>query len=119
LDKWDQRQEKPECEQPRRGPAEQKIGGYYASCMNETDIDNKGITAIKPELDRIEALRNKTQLAETLAHIHSITFALATGTDSGSGAALFGFGSGQDLDDASRVVAVVDQGGLGLTGITT
>ncbi len=28
--------------------------------------------------------------------------------------ALFGFGSGQDLDDASKVVAVADQGGLGL-----
>ena len=59
-------------------------------------------------------MRSKTQLAETLAHIHGITFALAPATDSGSGAALFGFGSGQDLDDAAKVVAVVDQGGLGL-----
>jgi putative endopeptidase len=106
--------EKASNDDPKRGPAEQKIGDYYASCLNESEIDGKGIAAIKPELDRIEALRNKTQLAEALAHIHSITFALAAGTDSGSGAALFGFASGQDLDDASKVVAVVDQGGLGL-----
>jgi putative endopeptidase len=39
---------------------------------------------------------------------------LAPGTDSGSTTALFGFSSGQDLDDASNVVAVLDQGGLGL-----
>jgi putative endopeptidase len=106
--------EKSASDDPKRGPAEQKIGDYYASCLNETEINSKGITTIKPELDRIEALRSKTQLAEILAHIHSITFALAAGTDSGSGAALFGFASGQDLDDASKVVAVVDQGGLGL-----
>jgi len=106
--------EKASNDDPRRGPAEQKIGDYYASCLNESEINNKGITAIKPELDRIDALRNKAQLAEALARIHSITFALAAGTDSGSGAALFGFGSGQDLDDASKVVVVVDQGGLGL-----
>ena len=81
---------------------------------NITEINRKGITAIKPELDLIAALRSKAQLAEALAHIHSITFALAANTDSGSGTALFGFASGQDLDDASRVVAVVDQDGLGL-----
>jgi putative endopeptidase len=106
--------EKAANDDPRRGPAEQKIGDYYASCLNESEINNKGITAIKPELDRIDALQNKTQLAEALARIHSITFALAAGTDSGSSAAVFGFASGQDLDDASKVVAVVDQGGLGL-----
>lgn len=106
--------EKASNDDPGRGPAEQKIGDYYASCLNETKINNKGVSAIKPELDSIHALRSTIQLAEALAHIHSITFALAAGTDSGSGAALFGVGSGQDLDDASKVVAVIDQGGLGL-----
>ena len=106
--------EKAAKDDPMRGPAEQKIGDYCASCLNEKEINDQGINALKPELDRIQALRSKTQLAETLAHIHSITFALAAGTDSGSGTALFGFASGQDLDDASKVVAVVDQGGLGL-----
>ena len=58
------------------------------------------------------ALHSKTELPEELARIHRITFTLAPGTDSGSTGALFGFSSGQDLDDASKVVAVLDQGGL-------
>jgi len=97
-----------------RNPAQQKIGDYYSSCMNEDEINKKGLAPIKPALDRIDALRNKAQLAEELAYLHEITFALAPGTNSGSNTALFGFSSGQDLDDASKVVAVVDQGGLGL-----
>jgi putative endopeptidase len=106
--------EKDSNNDPSRGPSAQKIGDYYASCLDENQINQKGIATIQPELDRIAALQNKTQLPEILAHIHGITFALAASTDSGSGAALFGFGSGQDLDDASKVVAVADQGGLGL-----
>ena len=106
--------EKASADDPKRSPSEQKIGDYYASCMNETEINTKGITAIQPELDRILALHSKTELPEELARIHRITFTLAPGTDSGSTGALFGFSSGQDLDDASKVVAVLDQGGLGL-----
>jgi putative endopeptidase len=100
--------EKASADDPKRSPSEQKIGDYYASCMNETEINAKGITAIQPELDRIAALQSKTQLPEELARIHRITFTLAPGTDSGSTGALFGFSSGQDLDDASKVVAVLD-----------
>jgi putative endopeptidase len=106
--------EKASADIPKRSPSEQKIGDYYASCMNEAEINDKGITAIQPELDRIAALQSKAQLPGELARIHRITFTLAPGTDSGSTTALFGFSSGQDLDDASNVVAVLDQGGLGL-----
>src|SRR5580658_5567123 len=106
--------EKASADDPQRSPSEQKIGDYYASCMNETDINAKGITALQPELDRIAALRSKAQLPEGVARSHRITFTLAPGTGSGSTSALFGFSSGQDLDDASKVVAVLDQGGLGL-----
>jgi putative endopeptidase len=102
------------ADDPKRSASEQKIGDYYASCMNEAEINAKGITAIQPELDRIAALQSKTQLPEELARIHRITFTLAPGADSGATTALFGFSSGLDLDDASKVVAVLDQGGLGL-----
>ena len=106
--------EKASGDDQKRSPSEQKIGDYYASCMNETEINAKGTAAIQPELDRIAALHSKTHFPEELARIHRITFTLAPGTDSGSTGALFGFSSGQDLDDASKVVAVLDQGGLGL-----
>jgi putative endopeptidase len=106
--------EKASSDDPSRSPVEQKIGDYYASCMDESGIDAKGIAVIKSELDRIAALSSKSQLGGELAHLHAITFQLAPASDSGAATALFGFTSGQDLDDASKVVAQVDQGGLGL-----
>jgi putative endopeptidase len=106
--------EKAAATDSQRSPVQQKIGDYYASCMNETEINAKGIAAIQPELDRIAALQNKSQLAGEIAHMHLITFTLAAGTDSGATTAMFGFSAGQDLDDATKVVAQADQGGLGL-----
>jgi putative endopeptidase len=106
--------EKASSSDPSRSAVEQKIGDYYASCMDESGINAKGTAPIQSELDRIDALKNKGQLAGELAHLHGITFQLVPGSDSGSGTALFGFSSGQDLDDASKVVASLDQGGLGL-----
>jgi len=106
--------EKTAGDDPKRNPLQQKIGDYYASCMNEAEINSKGIAAIQPELDRITAIRSMNQMVEELARVHQLTFALAPATDSGSTTALFGFSSGQDLEDASQVVATVDQGGLGL-----
>ena len=35
---------------------EQKIGDYYASCMDEDAIEAKGLQPLQPELDRIAAL---------------------------------------------------------------
>jgi putative endopeptidase len=54
--------EKASADDSQRSPSEQKIGDCYASCMNETEINAKGITGIQPELDRILALHSKTEL---------------------------------------------------------
>jgi putative endopeptidase len=106
--------EKASADNPNRSAVDQKIGDYYASCMDEGAIDTKGVKAIQPELARINALKDKQQLAAEVAHLHQITFALLPGSNSGAQTPLFGFGQGQDLDDASKVVASADQGGLGL-----
>ncbi|MGB8846881.1 MAG: M13 family metallopeptidase N-terminal domain-containing protein, partial [Terracidiphilus sp.] len=47
---------------------EQKIGDYYASCMDEDAIDAKGLKPLQPELDRIAALTSKKELTDLLAH---------------------------------------------------
>ncbi len=99
---------------PKRTAVQQKIGDYYASCMDVSAVDQKGVAAIQPEFDRIAALTNKSQLATEIAHIHALEFQLSPASNSGSSTVAFGFGSGQDLDNASLVVAQVDQGGLGL-----
>ena len=106
--------EKASADSPGRSAVDQKIGDYYASCMDESAIDAKGISPLKPELDRIDSLHNISELGALLAHLHAATFQLAPGAESGSTTAIFGFASSQDLDDASKVVAVADQGGLGL-----
>ncbi len=82
---------------------EQKIGDYYASCMDEDAIDAKGLKPLQSELDRIAALNSKTQLTDLLAHYQMINVG-----------AFFGFGEQQDFKDARKQIAIVDQGGLGL-----
>ena len=86
-----------------RTSIEQKIGDYYAGCMDEKAIEDKGLAPIQPELDRIAKLKSKSQLATEVAHLHDL------GVE-----ALFGFGSDPDFKNASKVIAVTDQGGLGL-----
>jgi endothelin-converting enzyme/putative endopeptidase len=99
---------------PGRSPVQQKIGDYYASCMDEAGKNAKGISAIKPELDRINAMQSKAELAGEVARLHLQLYSLAGASNSGYRLVLFGYTSGQDLDDASKVVASLDQGGLGL-----
>ena len=81
----------------------QKIGDYYASCMDESAIQEKGLAPLQPELDRIRSLKTKDQLPELLAHYQMINVN-----------AFLGFGSQQDFKDATHSIAVVAQGGLGL-----
>jgi putative endopeptidase len=93
---------------------EQKIGDYWAACIDESGIDAAGTRDLKPELDRINQMTNKSQLADQVAHIHQAVPGAWQGDDNQTRAALLGFGQQQDFDDASRVVAAIDQGGLGL-----
>ncbi|MDE3167890.1 MAG: M13 family metallopeptidase, partial [Acidobacteriota bacterium] len=86
-----------------RDATTQKIGDYYAACMDEKAIDAKGLAPLQPLLDRIAGLKDKSGIAPLVAHLHRI------GIDS-----LFEFGSGQDFKDSSSVIAQLDQGGLGL-----
>ena len=95
--------EQASIDNPKRSAIEQKIGDYYAACMDELAIDRRGIEPIEPELDRIAALQDKSELADIVAGLHGI------GAD-----VLFSFSSGQDFKNSRDVIAQADQGGLGL-----
>ncbi|HEV2021954.1 MAG TPA: M13 family metallopeptidase [Terriglobales bacterium] len=97
-----------------RSAAEQKVGDYYAACMDEAGIEKAGAQAIEPELARINALKSKSDIAGELAHLHQSMPGAWQGDDNQTNAPLLGFSGGQDLDDASMVVVQIDQGGLGL-----
>src|ERR1700722_2027962 len=43
--------------------ATQKIGDYYASCMDESAIEKLGAKPLQPELDRIAHLKSKQDFA--------------------------------------------------------
>ncbi len=101
---------------PGRTAVEQKIGDYWYACMNEAGIEKSGVGAIKPQLDLIGALKNKSQLAGVLAQIHLSQPGSWEGGDNETAAPMFGFSSSVDFNDATLVVAGVDQGGFALGG---
>lgn len=81
----------------------QKVGDFYASGMNENEIDSAGIKPLQDEMNRIDAIKTRDDLAKEIGHLHSL------GVN-----ALFGFTSGQDDKNSAMVIAQAYQGGLGL-----
>ncbi len=88
---------------PNRSAVDQKIGDYYASCMDVDTINKKGLAPLKPLLDRIDQVKDKSELATLLGKLH------AEGVN-----VFFVFGPEQDLKDSNMVIASADQGGVGL-----
>ena len=95
--------EKAAVESSSRDAVEQKIGDFYASCMDESAVNAEGLDPLKPELARVEAAKDKKELIDMLAHVHAA-----------GGNALFRFYSSPDLHNADQVIAYIDQGGLTL-----
>jgi putative endopeptidase len=86
-----------------RDGVDQRIGDLYSSCMDEKTVDAKGITPLKPELDRIAAVKDEKALIGEIAHVHLV-----------GPSPLFNFSSNSDLHNADQVIAYIDQGGLTL-----
>ncbi|MGC2247320.1 MAG: M13 family metallopeptidase [Terriglobales bacterium] len=93
-----------EAEGPgKHSEIETMVGNYYGSCMDESEIEKKGIAPLMPELERINDIKTNTDLIRELAYMHR------HGTP-----ALFAFYSGADLHDSAETIAFLDQGGLTL-----
>ncbi len=86
-----------------KGGNEQKIGAFYASCMEEAKIEAAGAAPLAKELAAIGKLKSSADLPAILAHFHQIGVP-----------AIFGFGAGQDFKKSDSVIAVTGQGGLSL-----
>ena len=86
-----------------REPDEQKIGDYYKACMNTDAIEKKGLTPLQPLLNEIDGLKTKAQLAGLIGKLQRY------GVD-----VFFSYGEQQDFKDASKQIATIGQGGLGL-----
>jgi putative endopeptidase len=82
-------------------PAQQKIGDYYAACMDEKAIESAGAGPLKDVLDQIARMHSKRDIAQVAAAMPGLNVP-------------FEFQSDQDYKNSSQVIAEVDQGGLGL-----
>ena len=87
----------------RRGSLEQKLGDYYAACMDEPKIEAEGIKPLEPEFQRINALADERGLQEQIAHLHNVGLR-----------SVFSFNSAQDFKNSQSVIAQATQGGLTL-----
>jgi len=95
--------EKASANDPKRSAVEQKIGDFYASCMEQPVIDQLGTKPLEPELKRIDAIRSKDAIPELVARLHLLGLEV-----------FFSFSSEPDAKNSLQMIAGVDQGGLGL-----
>ena len=87
-----------------RTPLQRKYGDFFAACMN-TDLANQlGDKPILPLFARIDAIKDKKDVAAVAAYLDSKT---PTGI-------LFRFGVEQDQKDSTKQIEGIHQGGLTL-----
>jgi putative endopeptidase len=84
------------------GSNEEKIGDFYASCMDTAAIDAEGTKPIAPLL-ALASNASASNLGTTLARLQ------AANVD-----AFFGFGSVSDFKNSTQDIGYLGQGGLGL-----
>jgi endothelin-converting enzyme/putative endopeptidase len=87
-----------------RTPVQQKVGDYFAACMDTAAIDALGAKPVQPALMRIAAATTRPALlseVNTLSHAEPGNYFFRSGTD-------------QDAMDSSLVIVSVEAGGLGL-----
>src|SRR5271157_430109 len=88
---------------PPAGSNEQKIGDFYASCMDTTAIEAAGLKPLASELESIETIQDRGAVDAGIARLQreGINAALA-------------FGSVTDFKDSSQKIALAYQAGLGM-----
>jgi endothelin-converting enzyme/putative endopeptidase len=87
-----------------RTPVQQKVGDYFAACMNTSAIDALGDKPIEPALAEIDLLKTRADILSALTRLHHEY----------AGSFFFGSGTGQDAIDSSTVIVELAAGGLGL-----
>lgn len=98
---------------PAAGSNARKIADYYAAYMDTTAIDKAGLSPLKPELDAIDAIKTREDLARVLgsrlrADVDPIN---ATNFHTSH---LFGLFVTKGLEDASTQIPYLLQGGLAM-----
>ena len=88
---------------PTGDPTNDKIGAYYAACMDEPAIERAGIAPMQPLLDAVARVNDARSAADAVIALHAETVF-----------PLFAIAPQQDFGNATQVIAAIDQAGLGL-----
>ena len=88
---------------PKRTPIEQKVGDYYAACMDEKAAEDRGAAVLAPMMKRINGIKSSKPLIEEISNLHRQGIS-----------ALFTFSAIQDFHNSNMMIANLDQGGLGM-----
>lgn len=86
-----------------KGSNEQKVGDFYAACMDESAIEAAGMRPIEPEFERIEQIQNVGGLQAEIERLQGF------GVHSP-----FAVDSTQDFKNSTQVIGEIDQSGLGM-----
>lgn len=86
-----------------QGSDEQKIGDYYASFMDRKTRDSKGVAPIQPELAKIDAIKNYSDLAAYFGRANRLGLN-----------APFAISVYSDFKDPTKYTSITWQSGLGL-----
>jgi endothelin-converting enzyme/putative endopeptidase len=88
----------------QRNEVTRQIGDFYAACMDEAGVEKQGLAPIRGYLDSVSRLKTAKDLAPLLAELQLVY----------GRSVAFSSGSTQDPDDSEKIIAELDQGGLGL-----
>jgi len=84
-------------------PVTQKIGAYYGACMDEGAVEAARATPLKPLLELVKKVTDEKSLSAVVTELHKHEIW-----------ALFDISDTQDAKDATKVIAEIDQHGLGM-----
>ncbi len=86
------------------GSIGQKIGDFYATGMDTIKIEEQGITPLKAEFEKIDAIKTIEDVQNHIAYDHH--YGIST---------LFGFYGSADAKNSEMTIAQLGQGGLGMS----
>jgi putative endopeptidase len=88
----------------QRNEATQKTGDFYWSCMDEAQVEKRGISPIQGDLDALAALNSVKEMAPIVVKLQQVY----------GRSMLFRGTAMQDLENSEQEIAGLFQGGLGL-----
>ena len=95
--------EKAASSNPKAGTNDQKIGDFWMTAMDSAKIEKDGLSPIKTQLDKINAIIDINSLVNTVAEFKKI-----------GSSTLFSDYVGQDSKNSEVMAYQLNQGGLGL-----